>query len=171
MKYLEKKFCPACGSSLKEFFENAHRRLRCDKCGYILYENPIPATALVIPNPANFSEILLVRRAIEPCKGQYSLPGGFLEIDESPEECAIREMKEETGLTGTIAWLLGVRNQPSPQYKTVLLVGYQMKIESGHLFASDDAAEVQFFHLDNHPPIAFAAHEWFVEQYRLLLKH
>ena len=130
-----------------------------------MYENPIPATALIIPHPDDARRIVLVKRAVEPCKGEYSLPGGFMEIDESPEECAIREMHEETGLDGEIKKLLGVRNQPSPQYKMVLLVGYEMQIIGGELGASDDAEEAEFFALNDHPPIAFEAHAWFVDEY------
>ena len=134
-----------------------------------MYENPIPATALVIPHRDDSRRIILVKRAVEPCKGEYSLPGGFMEIDESAEECAIREMREETGLEGRIERILGVKNQPSQMYKMVLLVGYKMDIIGGELNANDDAEEAEFFSLDNHPPIAFAAHDSFVKEYILQL--
>ncbi len=162
----QKRFCPYCGGRLEEFDDCGRKRLRCSRCGAVLYENPIPATALVIPHPEDRARILLVKRAVEPCKGQYSLPGGFMEIDETPEECALREMLEETGFGGRIRRLLGVRNQPSPQYKMVLLVGYEMEITEGRLSASDDAEEADFFDVDDHPPIAFEAHQWFVDEYR-----
>ena len=171
MEYKEKKFCPYCGGRLEYFIDHeGRRRQRCTRCGAVLYENPIPATALVIPESDDPGKILLIKRAVEPCKGQYSLPGGFMEIDETPEEGAIREMKEETGFDGKVTRLLGVRNQPSPQYKMVLLVGYQMEIIGGKLSASDDAESGDFFPLDNHPPIAFAGHQYFVDIYEKLIK-
>ncbi len=167
---MEKRYCPYCGSLLKPFIDHEGKsRQRCRNCGAVIYENPIPATALVIPKPDDARQILLVKRAVEPCKGEYSLPGGFLEIDESSEEGAIREMLEETGLHGKVKKLLGVRNQPSPQYKMVLLVGYEMEVLGGELAASDDAEEAKFFPLDEHPPIAFAGHRWFVDNYKSLI--
>ena len=135
----------------------------------VLYENPIPATALIIPASDDPFKIIIVKRAVEPCKGQYSLPGGFMEIDETTEECAIREMLEETGLEGRIKRLLGVRNQPSPQYKMVLLVGYEIEIIGGELNASDDAEEATFFPLDDHPAIAFEGHQKFIDDYERLI--
>ncbi len=170
-EYREKKFCPWCGGKLEYFVDHeGRRRQRCTVCGAVLYENPIPATALVIPAPDNPHRILLVKRAVEPCKGQYSLPGGFMEIDETPEEGAIREMAEETGFSGEVVKLLGVRNQPSPQYKMVLLVGYLMRITGGELGASDDAESAEFFPLDDHPPIAFEGHQYFVDIYEDSIK-
>ena len=164
----EKQFCPYCGSSTESFDDfEGKKRQRCIKCGAVLYENPIPATALIIPQHDDPYKIILVKRAVEPCKGQYSLPGGFMEIDESPEECALREMLEETSLEGRIKRLLGVKNQPSQLYKMVILVGYEMEIIGGKLDASDDAEEAEFFPFDNHPPIAFETHQWLVDNYEL----
>ena len=169
MKYLEKKYCPYCGARLERFIDHEGRkRLRCNRCGAVIYENPIPASALMIPSPDDPHKILLVKRAVEPCKGEYSLSGGFMEIDETPEECAIREMLEETGLQGKIKRLLGIDSQPSPQYKMVLLFGYEMEIIGGELTPSDDAQYADFFPLDNHPKIAFEAHQRFVDIYEKL---
>ena len=168
LHYRNKKYCAYCGAKLEERELEGRVRLVCTNpdCGAVFYENPIPATALVVPHSEDKNKILLVKRAVEPAKGKYSLPGGFLEIDETPEECAIRELREETGLEGRVKRLLGVRNQPSPQYKMVLLVGYEMEVVGGELSSSDDAEDAEFFPLDNHPPIAFEAHRWFVEQYK-----
>ena len=164
---MEVLYCRYCGSLLKDFVDGDGRvRKRCRNCGAVFYENPVPATALIIPAIDDRERILLVRRAVEPCRGKYSLPGGFIEIDETPEEGAIREMQEETGFDGKVKKLLGVANQSSPQYKMVLLVGYEMNIVGGALAPSDDAEDAQFFPLDDHPEIAFEGHRYFVDIYR-----
>jgi len=110
-------------------------------------------------------QLLLVKRSIDPKKGQWCLPGGFIELDESPEAGALRELSEETGLNGTIEALLGVKTTPSSLYHSVLMVGYLITDYQGRLMAGDDAADVRWFPLDGLPPIAFDSHRQFVDQY------
>lgn len=88
------KFCPKCGSATKQVKPNL---FDCTKCGHHIYINPVPANAVIIKNEND--EVLLVERAIEPAKGLWDLPGGFLELGETVEESVIREIKEELGLT------------------------------------------------------------------------
>ncbi len=68
----------------------------CTHCGFVYYFNPSAAVACFIKNKAG--ELLLVRRAKDPEKGTLDLPGGFVDLYESGEEAAAREVKEETGL-------------------------------------------------------------------------
>lgn len=165
MTYRQKKYCPYCGKKTNEKLDSSgHRCIICESCNAHFYENPVPATALVIPDKTG-SKIVLVKRAVEPCKGHYSLPGGFMEIDETPEECARREMLEETNLIGEINELLGVTIQFSPQYKSVLLVGYVMNIVDGILSPLDDAEGAEFFQLDKLPPVAFKGHRYFIQKF------
>ena len=71
-------------------------RLACDACGHIVYVNPrLVVTTFPITDAG---EIVLIRRGIEPGKGSWAQPGGFLEVDETVHEAAIRETWEETGL-------------------------------------------------------------------------
>lgn len=169
MFYREKEYCAYCGSRLTGMIDSSgHRFSVCERCNAHFYENPVPATALVIPNETN-SEIVLVKRAVEPCKGHYSLPGGFMEIGETPDECAVREMHEETNLVGKVDRLLGVATQFSPQYKSVLLVGYVMSIVDGKVSPSDDAGEAEFFPLESLPPVAFSGHRYFIEKFAEIL--
>ncbi len=110
-------------------------------------------------------QVLLVRRSIDPKKGQWCLPGGFIELGESPDAGALRELAEETGLSGTIKTLLGVWSAPSSQYHSVLMVGYLIVEHQGRLTAGDDASDVRWFYYDELPPIAFDSHRRFVDQY------
>lgn len=112
------------------------------------------------------NRIVLVKRNIPPKIGQWCLPGGFIELGETPEQGAIRELFEETGLSGRIETLLGVRHAPSDQYHSVLMVGYRVTQFGGTLTPGDDASDVQWFQMDTLPPLAFDSHHHFVEEHR-----
>ena len=88
-----------------------------------------------------------------------------MELDETPEQGALRELKEETGLSGKIHLLLGVRTNPSPMYGTVCMIGYLIRQYSGKPVAGDDASHVRWFHIDNLPEIAFESHRHFINIY------
>jgi len=159
--YAEVKFCQKCGHpiSLKEDHEEKIRAV-CPSCSFTQYLNPIPAVAIVVINEA--SELLLVKRMYEPRAGMWALPSGYAEIYMSPEQNAIAEMEEETGLIGEIDhridWFYGF----SPIYYRVLSIGFRMRVTGGTLRAGDDAEEARFFAIDALPEIAFAAHRHFI---------
>ena len=88
-------YCPKCGANT--FIERNEKAKQCTTCGFVYYFNPSSAVACFIRNAAG--EILLVRRAKEPAKGTLDLPGGFVDMFESAEDAAHREVKEETGWT------------------------------------------------------------------------
>ena len=159
----EKTFCPYCaGKLIKKPCEGA-LRLFCEHCEEPVYENPIPATCLVVVD--NQDRVLLVKRSVEPKKGFWCLPGGFMELGETAERAGLRELEEETGLAGRIERLLGVYANPSAQYHTVLMVGYLVKSFSGTPIAGDDADDVACFHYHELPEIAFESHMNFIRIY------
>ncbi len=137
--------------------------LFCEQCNEPIYENPIPATCLVVVD--NRNRVLLVKRSVEPQKGFWCLPGGFMELGETPEKAALRELKEETGLSGQIDMLLGVSSNSSAQYHTVLMVGFLVKSYTGTLVAGDDADDAASFYYDELPEIAFESHAKFIRIY------
>ncbi len=89
------KYCPRCGSS--RFKINNFKSKKCDACGFIYYLNISAATAAFITDKAG--RLLVAKRAAEPAKGTFDLPGGFVDPGETAEEAIVREIKEETGLT------------------------------------------------------------------------
>jgi 8-oxo-dGTP diphosphatase len=157
-----KEFCPYCGQRVTEktFGERVHGY--CAKCEMIHYENPLPAVAVLVLNSED--QLLLVKRSVEPAKGTWCLPGGFIEVDESIEEAAVRELEEETGLKGEIEGLVDFFSQRSQHYRALLIFGYRVKILGGELKAGDDAQEAGFYDLDKLPPIAFLSHKRLIEK-------
>ena len=156
-----KSFCPYCGHRLTERYYENRNRLFCNQCNDPIYENPTPATCLIVSDDK--LRILLVQRSVDPKKGMWCLPGGFIELGESPENAALRELHEETGLTGRINKLLGVTTNPSRAYNSVLLVGYWVTTVSGTLTPGDDASDAAYFSIDNLPEIAFESHLKFIQ--------
>ena len=156
-----KRFCPLCGGRLERISRDGRGRLYCRQCDRILYENPLPATvAAVLDNENN---LLLVKRAMEPARGEWCLPGGFVELDEAPEQGVLRELHEETGLEGTVDRLIGVVPEESPLYGPLIIIGYQVSFHGGRLKAGDDAAEVSYFPLRDLPRLAFDSHQAIID--------
>ncbi len=100
------KYCPLCRSSLESGLVDEYERLKCSNqdCGFVFWDNPIPVVAALVENG---DQILLARNREWP-EGMYSIITGFLEKGETPEEGALREVKEELGLRGRDAQLIGV---------------------------------------------------------------
>jgi ADP-ribose pyrophosphatase YjhB (NUDIX family) len=154
------KHCSACGGELVMRDIDGRPRAVCTSCSAISYVNPIPASAVVVVEDG---KILLVRRAIEPKKGLWSLPAGFIEIDETVRECAVREAKEETGLDVELDGIVDVVTVfDDPRY-VCLLVVFAGHAVGGELAPGDDAAEAGTFGLDELPPIAFKNHRRIIE--------
>lgn len=89
-------YCPMCGARLQVICPDGDQRCRdvCLQCGYVHYANPLLVVGTV---PIWQGRVLLCRRAIEPRKGYWTLPGGFMELNESTAQGAFRETQEETG--------------------------------------------------------------------------
>jgi ADP-ribose pyrophosphatase YjhB (NUDIX family) len=130
--------------------------MTCPNCSFVDWHNPAPAAgAVVIDN----GKLLLVRRADEPRRGDWCVPAGFMEWDESPSECAVRELKEETGLDIQPGKILNVYSGSDDPRTNALLILYFGIIIGGQVKAGDDAAEVALFGKNEIPAnIAFAAH-------------
>lgn len=99
---------------------------------------------------------VLIKRANEPFKGKWALPGGFVEYGETVENAAIREAEEETGLKVKLKKLAGVYSDPKrdPRGHTVSIV-FTAEIIGGKLKAGSDAKEVKIFKQVEHSELAF----------------
>jgi 8-oxo-dGTP diphosphatase len=157
-----KRFCPLCSGKLEGISHDNRARLYCGECDKIQYENPLPATAAVVFDGGN--RLLLVKRGMEPGKGEWSLPGGFVEMDETPVQGVVRELAEETGVQGEVEQLIDCVYEDSPFYGPLIIIGYQLSSQGGDLQAGDDAAEVKYFPVDDLPQITFDSHQAIIDK-------
>ena len=136
-------------------------RLVCEDCDFILYENPVVVVGAVCTWEDN---ILLCRRAIEPRLGYWTIPAGYLEINESTEEGALREAREEAGAELRLDALLAVYN--IPRISQVQLI-YRAELLSEAIFAGEESQEVGLFTADEIPwrDLAFPSVRWALTQY------
>ena len=127
-------------ASLQSQFENGWRKPSVTADGIVLKGN----------------DIVLIKRGKEPFKGSYALPGGFLNYGERLEECAVREVLEETGVKTKVVELVGVYSSPDrdPRGHFVTAV-YHLEPVGGMLKAGDDAKDAEWVPLDKLPKFAF----------------
>ena len=101
-------------------------------------------------------QVLLIERGIEPYKGHWAFPGGFLKMDETAEEGAKRELKEETGLADAyIQQLYTFSNPDRDPRERVITIAYYALVKIQEVKGGDDAASARWFPLDEIPPLAF----------------
>jgi ADP-ribose pyrophosphatase YjhB (NUDIX family) len=153
----EYRYCPHCGARLEQRRVEELQRQACDGCGTVFYRNPLPVAASVLLNEAR--EVLLVKRRRAPHKGEWCLPTGFAESEESIEAAALRELAEETGVTGRVLRLLSTASAASEYYGDLLFVCFEVERTGGAERAGDDAEEIAWFPSDRLPRLAFPAHE------------
>ena len=151
--------CSRCGTGLVFGpVDGDHRdRLVCPSCGWIAYVNPrLVVTALPITDSG---QIVLIRRGIEPAVGAWAQPGGFLEIDETVNEGAIRETFEETGLRVELGEIIGLYSRLEA---AVVVLVFEARIVGGAFRLSPEATEIVAFEPDAipWPEIAFKTTYW-----------
>src|SRR5581483_8079246 len=108
---LDPKFCSRCGAPMSKAVPpgDSHPRHVCTKCAFIHYLDPKVACGTIAEADGRF---VLIERGIDPRKGFWSFPCGFMEIDETTEQAALRETKEETGLDVALEGHLGTYSYP-----------------------------------------------------------
>ena len=158
------RYCPHCGTPLATQSEHGVPRPTCPACGFIHYRNPVPAAGVLL---ATRGSLLMVRRKFEPRVGAWCLPAGFMEFGETPEECAVRELYEETGIRGRLTRLFNIyAGTDDPRTRSILIL-YVAEHAGGTLTPGDDAIEAEFFPLAGLPaPIAFSSHTRALAEYR-----
>ncbi len=123
------------------------------------YEYPRPAVAtdcVVFGFDGRELQILLIERGNEPYKGYWAFPGGFMNMDESAEQCALRELQEETGLTINMLKQLGAFTDVhrDPRGRVVSIAFYAL-VRPTEVKGGDDASEARWFAIDDVPRLAF----------------
>lgn len=138
-------YCPRCGTATTPLPESWGKL--CSGCGHESYP-PIHSCAIVLIRRGD--QLLLIRKP-EWAEGRYSLVAGFLDVGESLEECAIREAREETGVT--IKNVRYVASQAWP-FPAQLMVGFIAEYASGDITVDGkEIADARWFKLDNLPDL------------------
>lgn len=154
---------PARGPSVLAIPEGDNReRMICAECGYILYDNP----KIVVGSVARYGErILLVRRSIDPRRGFWTLPAGFLELNESTNSGAEREAWEEARARIEIEGLLAIYD--IPRISQVQLI-YRARLLDDKVEPGPESLEVGLFLWEEIPwsEIAFPSVRWALQQER-----
>ena len=157
----EINFCIRCGSKLIEANRFGKVRPVCPVCGWVYFADPKVAVAVVV---VENNRVLLVRRAVVPRKGYWTLPAGFVDAGENPRAAAARECKEETGLEIKITKLVDVVYGQAHSRGAHILIVYRGEVESGELQPADDVDRVEFFNKNELPELAFPSAEQILQK-------
>jgi ADP-ribose pyrophosphatase YjhB (NUDIX family) len=139
------RFCPRCGAA----GDPRDGRFACAECGHVVWANSVPGVEAVIERDGC---ILLARRANEPAKGLWDLPGGFAHEGEDPLVALAREVREETGLELDDVSLLGIWIEPDYEGRSVFSVTYRASARPGDARPADDVAELRWVDPAELPP-------------------
>ena len=156
-------YCVLCGSQLVAREIEGRQVEACPNDDFVLWHDPKVATAVVVESVGG---IVLGRRAIEPALGEWCLPGGFVNDDESPVEAAMRECLEEIGAKVDVAGLVGVYHIARRTAPSMIIIGYRARVSEGaSLEAGQEMQELQVFPPDRLPVLAFSSHGQIVGDY------
>ncbi len=141
------RFCNQCGADLRYSIPDGDDRKRyiCDACGVIHYQNPKIVAGTI---PVWKERILLCRRAIEPRKGFWTLPAGFMELGETTEEAAIRETAEEANAVVNIKGLYTMYSLP---YISQVHLFFRAELQDGRYSPGSESLETRLFNESDIP--------------------
>ncbi len=140
-------YCPVCGGRLEtlKLKKGEPSRLVCSVCAFVFYLDPKLVGCAILEKEGR---VLLLRRAIQPQKGKWVMPGGYVDRGEEVHAAAMRETEEECGLKIRVRDLVGVYSYPG---RLAVVVVYEAQYLSGDLIADDESLEASWFSLDRIP--------------------
>lgn len=133
------------------------------------YPRPSVTADCVVITKESDPKVLLIQRGNDPFKGYWAFPGGFMNMDETTEQCAIRELEEETGLKVSELHQIGAYSKVDrdPRGRTIT-VAYLVFVSSPlAVIGLDDAANAQWFPIEELPPLAFDHEDIMTDAVRL----
>ena len=139
---MKQHYCLQCGTQMVTRELEGRVREQCPQCGWIYYLQVKLSTAVLIEQEG---KLLLLQRAHEPWRGSWNLPAGYVEVDETPERAAKREVSEETGLEIQIERLLGHFFFDDDPRGNGLLVVFTAGVTGGQLNGSRESIAHGYF--------------------------
>lgn len=171
-------YCPRCASRLEHKVVFNRTRPCCAKCGFIHFRDPKVAVVAFV----TFGDkLLLICRAVDPGRGMWALPGGFMDAGEMPEDALRRELDEEVGLSIRIVRLLDIfpmdgtskdedETEPADRPSRGIVLAYAAEPASDDLItlqSMDDVSAAGWFGADELPDdMAFASTEQLVAEWK-----
>jgi 8-oxo-dGTP diphosphatase len=137
--------CPRCAHLLTQEVVEGRERPKCPSCGLVVYLNPKIVAAVV---PVQDGKVALVRRGMNPGRGLWVFPGGYVDVGENVEDAARREVWEETGLRVKLDRLVGVYSRSG---EDIVLVVYSGDVIGGELMFGDEEVDAKWFSPDALP--------------------
>jgi 8-oxo-dGTP diphosphatase len=147
-------YCSSCGSKTETRLVAKQLLRACPQCDRIFFRNPKVVVAALIEDAGR---VLLVLRDIEPGRGLWGLPGGYVDWNEHPQDAMIRECMEEVQVRVEPLELLAVQHIVMDDEGMVLLP-YRARLKAGEPAAGDEVTQVGWFSPDGLPPLAFTSH-------------
>jgi 8-oxo-dGTP diphosphatase len=127
----------------------------CSACGQTAFRDPKVGVGAVVHDEQG--RLLLVRRGVDPERGRWALPAGYVDADEDPRAAAAREVVEETGLVVEVGRVIDVYAAEGTGGGASFFLAFEARLVGGTLAAADDALDAAFFALDDLPDLAFAS--------------
>jgi ADP-ribose pyrophosphatase YjhB (NUDIX family) len=147
-------YCSSCGSKTVLRLVAKQQLQVCPKCDRIFFRNP---KVVVIALIEDAGRVLLGRRDIEPGRGLWGLPGGYVDWDEHPEAAVVRECAEEMQVDVEPQELLDVQHIVLDE-EGIVFLPYRARLIGGEAAAGDEVQEVGWFRPNGLPPLAFSSH-------------
>jgi ADP-ribose pyrophosphatase YjhB (NUDIX family) len=135
------KYCPRCAAEMTD--QEVYGRIRrvCPTCRFVQFIDPKVSAAVMALQDG---QVLLVKRMMDPARGSWCFPGGFMELGETPQQTAKRECREESGFEVEITGLVDVYYYEDYRGSGVLIM-YKGQVVGGQPQPGDDAETVGFF--------------------------
>lgn len=144
-------YCPYCGAPLGEAVRHGALRPFCAACNFIQFHDPKVAVVALVEHDG---AVLLIRRGVDPGKGLWALPGGFMDAGEMPETALQRELLEEVGLAVAVGPLLGIFPIVTGKATRGIVLAYEAAVGEAAAalpVAADDVTEARWFNANALP--------------------